>query len=186
MPYALNLTLDPATSLQIERVYASLGALGIAEQDLVTQYGPCVTILVIADSVHRDDIREALRRVVPKAEAIVVIVTEPCIIYGTPPTLSLRVNPASGLLALHNALYRSVPEQAVHLHYQPAYWQPHIKLANVSRDQSITSKLSAAMGRTWQPMTATLTALEVIHFPPVEAIWYGRLRRATEGNDDAP
>jgi hypothetical protein len=185
LSYALNLTLDAAASLQIERVYGSLGALGIAEHDLVTQYGPCVTILVIADSVHWDDVLETLRRFVPKADAIAVAVTEPCIILGTPPTLGLRVSPADGLLALHNALYRCVPEQAVHLHYRPAYWQPHIKLANVSGDQSVSSAVSAAMARSWQQMQASLTALEVIRFPPVEAIWHGRLRRAAEADDDA-
>jgi len=52
LPFAFNLIPDPSTSLAIERVYAGLATLDIPEQDLVTQYGPCVTILVVEDRVR--------------------------------------------------------------------------------------------------------------------------------------
>ena len=176
MPYALNLILDPDTSLKVERASAGLGGIGIPEKDLVTHYGHCVTILVVGDSVLPDDILETVRRHVPRTEAFAASLTEPCVIHGTPPTLCLRVSPADALLTLHNAIYRSVPEQAVHLHYRPAHWQPHVKLANVSADMAVANKFAAAVAATWRSTDATLVALEIIHYPPVEVIWQARFR----------
>ncbi len=177
MPYAFNLTLDPANSLQIERVYADLAALGIEDRDLVTQYGPCVTMLVVADDIHPDDIREALARQLPAAGALSVTFTEPCVILGRPPTLSLRVSPTSDLLALHNAIFNKLPEQAVHLQYRPAYWQPHLKLANIRRDQAAAAALLATMKAGWRQLDGVLDRLEVMQYPPVQSIWQAPLKR---------
>lgn len=175
MPYALNLTPDAKTSLDIERVLARAAALGIDEEQLVTQYGPCVTLLVLEDSVHPDDLIELLRRHVLRTSFVPLALIEPCVISGHPPTLSLRVSPAPSLLTLHNAIFRSVPEQAVHLHYRPSYWQPHLKLANVSADPDIARALVARLAATWAPLHGWLVACEAVHYSPVEAIWHGRL-----------
>ena len=180
MPYALNLTPDADTSLEIERVLARVPALGIGEEQLVTQYGPCVTLLVIEDSVHPDDLLEMLRRHVLRTNWIPLTLVEPCIIAGNPPTLSLRAGAVQPLLTLHNALYRSVPEQAVHLHYRPSYWQPHLKLANVSADPAVSRALAARMAVTWAPLQGWLAAFEAVHYPPVEAIWHGRMLPARD------
>lgn len=177
MPYAFNLMLDPEAALNVERAYAGLAQLGIADHDLVTQYGPCVTILVLEDSVHADDLKELLARQVRRATEVAVTITEPCIIVGTPPTLSLRVTPAAGLLALHYALFSGLPEQAVHLHYRPAYWQPHVKLSNIRPDVRAQNKLVSALASDWSPMTAALRSLEVVHYAPVETFWQAPLQR---------
>ncbi len=181
MPYAINLTLDPAASMQIERVYASLAALDIRDADLVTQYGPCVTILVVADTVHPDDLDETLKRAVSKASALPVEFTMPCMIEGTPPTLSLRVSPTAGLLALHHAIYRTLPVQAMHLHYQPAHWQPHLKLANVRADRMAAAKLVAAVAASWPQTGGVLDTIEVMQYPPVQSILRAPLRRVAAG-----
>ena len=176
MPYAINLTLDPEAALQIERVYASLASLDVRDDDLVTQYGPCMTILVVSDLIHVDDLDEIVKRAIPMA--LPVAFTEPCLIHGLPPTLCLRVAPTDGLLAIHNAIYRALPEQAVHLHYRPAYWQPHLKLANVRTEHVAAAALVEALAERWTPMTARLEALEVLHYPPVQAIMQVPLRHA--------
>lgn len=182
MPYAFNLTLDVESSLQIERVYADLAALGIPDHDLVTQYGPCVTILVIADEIHPDDVRKVLARQLPTVGALPVVFTEPCSIPGRPPTLSLRVSPTDDLLALHNALYNKLPEQAVHLQYRPAYWQPHLKLANIRQDQAAIAELVGMIAAGWRPLHGVLDRLEVMQYPPVQSIWQAPLKRpATSG-----
>ena len=178
MPYAINLTLDPAASMQIERTYASLAALGVRDEDLVTQYGPCVTLMVVADTVHPDDLDETLTRNLAKAMALPVAFTVPCLIVGAPPILSLRVDPAPGLLALHHAIYCALPVQAVHLHYRPAHWQPHLKLANVRGDQAGPAGLVAALAVSWSPMDGVLENLEVMQYPPVQSIFQAPLRRA--------
>ena len=176
MPYAFNLTLDPATSLHIERVYADLAAFDIPDRDLITQYGPCVTILVVADDIHPDDVREALARQLPATGALGVSFTEPCIIPGRPPNLSLRVRPTDDLLALHNAIFNKLPEQAVHLQYRPAYWQPHLKLANLRHSQA-AAEIVATMAAGWQQLDGTLDRLEVMQYPPVQSIWQAPLKR---------
>ena len=181
MPYALNLTPDANTSLEIERVLAGLPALGIAEEQLVTQYGPCVTVLVVEDSVHPDDLMEMLRRHVLRSVSIPLRLVEPCVISGNPPTLSLRVDPVQPLLTLHNAIFRSVPEQAVHLHYRPSYWQPHLKLANVSADPAVSRALVNRLTAAWATLEGWLVAFEAVHYSPVEAIWHGRLLPAYDG-----
>lgn len=181
MPFALNLTPDPEASLGVERVLAGLPALGVGEEQLVTHYGPCVTLLVVEDSVHPDDLLEMLRRHVLRTAPIPLTLVEPCVIPGNPPTLSLRAAPAQALLTLHNAMFRSVPEQAVHLHYRPAYWQPHLKLANVSADPAVSRTFVERMAANWVPLQGWLVAFEAVHYPPVEAIWHGRLLPALDG-----
>lgn len=181
MPYALNLTPDPEASLAVERILAGIPALGIGEEHLVTQYGPCVTLLVIEDGVHPDDLLETLRRHVLRTASIPLTLVEPCVIPGNPPTLSLRVRPAPALLTLHNAMFHSVPEQAVHLHYRPPYWQPHLKLANVSLDPAVSAAFVERLATRWTPLQGWLTAFEAVQYPPVEAIWHGRLLPARDG-----
>ncbi len=118
-----------------------------SEHDLVTQYGPCVTILVVADRVHPDAVAQILERQIPAMGSLSIAFTEPCIILGTPPTLSLRVSPTEGLLALHNAIYAELPAEEVHLHYRPAYWQPHLKLSNVHGGRDAADELVAAVAQ---------------------------------------
>ena len=175
LPYAFNLTLDPAASLQVERAYAGLSALRIPDHDLVTQYGPCVTLLVLADRIDAGTIAAllALRR--PAMSAVPARLTEPCIIHGTPPTLSIRVTPTDALLALHNAIYGELPEADVHLHYRPAYWQPHLKLCAVRDDRATAAGLVAAVASTWRPLDGVLDRLEVIRYPPAQSIWQAPL-----------
>ena len=177
MPYALNLSLDADAALQIERAYASLARLGISDKELVTQYGPCVTFLVIDDSLHPDDMAELLGRHTPRTAAIAVTLIEPCIIAGSPPTLSLRVSPEAALLALHHAVFSGVPEQTVHLHYRPAYWQPHLKLSNVRPDAATQHALVTAVAAEWTPLAGLLDTLQVVRYPPTQTLWQAPLRR---------
>ena len=178
MPYAFNLTLDPKASLEIERVYAGLAGLGISERDLVTQYGPCVTILVVTNRVRANLVTDVLGWKLPTMSAMPVSFTGPCIILGTPPTLSLRVDPTDQLLALHDAIFTELPEEEVHLHYRPAYWQPHLKLSNVHGDQAAAAGLVAALATRWQPLNGVFDRLEVIQYPPVQSIWQAPLKSA--------
>ena len=179
MPFAFNLTLDPITSLEIERVYARLATLAIPHHDLVTQYGPCVTILVAGDRVHSNTLAEALNRHLPTLSSLSVTFTEPCIILGTPPTLSLRVSPTDQLLALHNAIYTELPAGEVYLHYRPAHWQPHLKLSNVHGQREAAAGLVAAMASGWRTLSGVLDGLEVIQYPPVQAIWQAPLKASS-------
>jgi len=95
-----------------------------------------------------------------------------------PPTLGIRVRPTDELLALHYALFRSLPEQTVHLHYRPAYWQPHVKLANIRSDQATGTALVSAVSEIWRETDGNLDGLEVVRYSPVETIWQAPLRRA--------
>lgn len=36
---------------------------------------------------------------------------------------------------LPHAIYIRLPEEEVHLHYRPAYWQPYLKLSNFRDDR---------------------------------------------------
>ncbi len=177
MPYAFNLTLDPETSFEIEAVYARLLAFDVAEHDLVTQYGPCVTVLILGDRLHQDIVAKILEWKLPSLAVFPVRFGEPCMILGSPPTLSLRVRPSGDLLALHDAFYNELPEEEVHLHYRPAYWQPHLKLANVHGGAAAGSRLVAALAAIWRPLDGSLCRLEVVRYPPVQSIWQAPLRR---------
>jgi len=176
LPYAFNLALDPETANEIERIYARLAALQVPDRDLITQYGPCVTLLVVADGVSAEIVTKVLAWKLPALGALPVTFTEPCIIPGAPPALSLRASPTDGLLALHDAIYTELPEAEVHLHYRPAYWQPHLKLANVPGDQAVAAGLIAALAAEWRPLSGRLDRLEVMHYPPVQPIWQAPLR----------
>ena len=181
MPIAFNLTPDPHTSLEIERAYAGLASLHIPDQDLVTQYGPCVTVLVVADRVRAEMLVEVLKWKLPEMGALPVTFAAPCIIPGTPPTLSLRVPPTDALLALHHAVFMELPEEEVDLHYRPAYWQPHLKLSNFRGDRNAATSLLAQVGSRWRRLNGVLTHLELMQYPPVQAIWQAPLQAGTAG-----
>ena len=178
MAYAFNLTLDPDTSLEIERVYARLGAFGVPDDDLITQYGPCVTLLVGSDQLRSVDLVGLMKLRLPMMAALDVVLTEPCMIAGVPPNLCLRVGPTQALLALHNAIFNELPEEEVHLHYRPAYWQPHLKLANFrgSRVEGIRLVASLALG--WKETRGRLDRFELIEYMPVQSIWQAPLIRS--------
>ena len=180
LPYAFNLTLDPQASLAIERVYASLAALAVPDEDLVTQYGPCVTILVVGDRVRAGIIADVLKWKLPAMGALPVTFTEPCAIHGNPPTLSLRASPTAPLLALHHAIYAELPEEEVHLHYRPAHWQPHLKLSNIRAGRAAADALVAALASGWQPLGGVLDRLEVVQYPPVQSIWQAPLQSGAQ------
>ncbi len=175
VPHALNLTLDATCQPKIERLYARLLRLEVPEQDLVTQYGPCVTLLVLADRVQPRTIRTLLEWKLSTLAALPVTFAEPCVVPGMSPTLSLRVVVTEALLELHNALYNELPEEEVHIHYRPAYWQPLLKLSNV-RDGHAGDRLAVALAAKWQPISGTLDGLEVMQYPPVQSIWQAMLR----------
>lgn len=181
MPIAFNLTPDPNTSLEIERAYAGLASLHIRDQDLVTQYGPCVTVLVVADRVRAETLVKVLKWKLPEMGALPVTFAEPCIIAGMPPTLSLRVRPTDALLALHHTVFNELPEEEVDLHYRPAYWQPHLKLSNFRGDRDAATSLLAQVASRWRRLNGMLTHLELVQYPPVQAIWQAPLKAGTAG-----
>ncbi len=178
MPFAFNLTLDPTCELQIERLYARLSRLDVPEHDLVTQYGPCVTLLAVSDRVQPKTISTLLEWKLPSLSALPVGFMTPCVIHGTPSTLSLRVAASDALLALHNAIFSELPEEEVHIHYRPAYWQPHLKLSNV-RDEPAGTRLATALAADWTQCAGTLDRLEVMQYSPVQSIWQATLRAQT-------
>ena len=184
MPFAFNLTFDLKTSLEIERLYAGLAALDIPKHDLITQYGPCVTILVVGDRVRPAFVVNVLKLRLPEIRSVSAALTEPCIIDGTPSALSLRVRPTNALLALHNLVFNELPEEEVHLHYRPAYWQPHMKLANVHGGRAVDARLAARMAAQWHMLAGELNALEVLQYPPVQPIWHAPLKSAPAGTRD--
>ncbi len=69
----------------------------------------------------------------------------------------------------------------MHLHYRPAYWQPHLKLANVHGDRAQGTGLVARMASNWRELTGELNTLEVLRYPPIQAIWHAPLRNAAPG-----
>lgn len=176
MAFAINLTVDDALSALIERGYARLAALQVPDHDLVTQYGPCITVLVLDDTLLTETVARTLELRLPQLAAFPVAVTEPGIIPGTPPTLGLRVDPTPPLLALHAALYSEFPEDRVHLHYRPAYWQPHLKLANVRQDHAAAARLLDAAGALPPAQPGHATGLELVRYPPVQSVWQARLK----------
>ena len=185
MPFAFNLTFDPETSLEIERIYAGLAALDVPKHDLIAHYGPCVTILVVGDRVRPAFVVDVLKLRLPEMGSVSAALTEPCIIDGTPPALSLRVRPTEALLTLHNLIFNELPEEEVHLHYRPAYWQPHVKLANVHGGRAVDARLAARMAAQWRMLAGELNALEILQYPPVQAIWQAPLKNASAGTRNA-
>ncbi len=64
---------------------------------MITQYGPCVTILVVCDRVRPAFVVDVLKLRLPEMGSVSAALTEPCVIDGTPPALSLRVRPTDEL-----------------------------------------------------------------------------------------
>ncbi len=176
MPYAINLRLDPATALEIELLQARLVAAGVPERDVVDQFGACVTLLTVSDRVHPDDVTETMERRAPGFAAAPASLGRPCVVAGATPTLGLRVELGDALRAMHYAIFICLPEHEVHLHHRPAHWQPHVKLANARGGPESASALIAALAQGRLPTACTLDRLEVVRYPPVQAIWQAPLK----------
>ena len=184
MPYALNLRLDDGSSTGIEQMYSQLAGLQVSQHDMVTQYAPCVTILVVADVLSPETLARTLELRLPELDALAVTFSRPCITQGSPPTLGLRVAPTESLLSLHYAIYSEFSEDEIHLHYRPAYWQPHLKLCNVRGGRLGADRLLAALAANWIVRSATLDSLEVVRYSPVQAVWQARLKRSSTSRPD--
>ena len=162
--------------MKIEGLYAYLAAHGVPDHDIVAHYGPCVTLLVISDDVTSSILIDALERQLSTTTSLAVVIGKPCSIPGLPPTLALRIDPAQQLLFLHHAIYLALPEQEVHLHYRPAYWQPHVKLANLRGDNVAVTTLIASVSAQRRPSNGMLGWIEVIRYPPAHTIWQAPLK----------
>jgi hypothetical protein len=62
-----------------------------------------------------------------------------------------------------------------------AYWQPHLKLSNFRGDRNAATSLLAQVASRWRRLNGVLTHLELMQYPPVQAIWQAPLKAGAAG-----
>jgi hypothetical protein len=83
---------------------------------------------------------------------------------------------AEPLLRCQAALCAALPP--VHLHYRPDTWMPHVTLA----DDLVAAAAGAAIdvaANHFQPFAATLDAIDVLRFRPIDLLWQAHLGTRT-------
>lgn len=175
MPFAINLTLDQESALAVDGALARLATLGVADRDMITQYGACVTLLVVDDTMRADRLADLLRTKVGSIAAIEIELADAELYPSTPPSLGLRVTEAKRLLEAHQTIFRLFPEDSVDARSAPAHWRPHVRLARArGRDQDRRRLLDATSER-WRPRRARLDRLELMRYMPVQSVWWAPL-----------
>lgn len=185
MPFAINLCLDEPSSLAVDGALAQLASLGVADRDMIIQYGACVTLLVVDDTIRADRLSDLLRRAVVGIGEVEVELGGPRLYPSMPPSIGLSVSAADSLLAAHDRLFRELPVDSVDMRNAPAHWQPHVRLANARGRDSDRRRLLNSLGETWKKRTARLDHLELIRYMPVQPVWRAPLA-ATHGAGPRP
>jgi len=165
MAVALSLLFEGAAADAVRAVWAALAEAGESRDMLELQYPPHLTLMVAEDEGFMPILVErfaGLAPLVPDALGL----DEVRQFEGTSVTwVSCGDDP--GLGRLHAAAAGLLPADAIHPHYRPGVWTPHVTLALKGKAQSL---LDRARAEWTKGVPARISRLEVARFPPAETL----------------
>lgn len=129
MVYAVTLPLDAAAAKRIRRMWHMLAGQAGADDAIRLGYAPHLTLAVLPDTAPVTGIEEAAFRVAENWAPFPLILAGLGVFPGTPPVIWVAPAVTDGLLASHAALLESLAPFAVHPHYRPGNWVPHVTLS---------------------------------------------------------
>lgn len=181
MPLAVTLRLDPAGAAPLEAMWRKLAERDIDHDRHRLGYGPHVTLAIYPDETPVAPISAALEQLAPTWNALPVTLAGLGIFPGANSILWAVPVVTPELLDRQEALQSALPDLAVHPHYRPGAWVPHVTLSGPLSD---VGRALAVLTPAWQPIAGQLSHLELLRFRPVELLGSHILRTAP-GVDEA-
>ena len=165
MPVALSLHFDRATADAVRAVWDALAKAGASRDMVDFGYPPHLTLIVVDDESFAAALVAALLSL-GKLASQSMRLGDVRQFEGTSVTWISLAGDRARLDALHRAAVTSVPTDAVHPHYRPVMWTPHVTLAL----NGVVPKLLDTAREAWVPREGRTSRLEVARFPPARPI----------------
>lgn len=165
MAIALSLLFDAAMTEAVRAIWVALADAGESRDMIDLGYPPHLTIVVAEDEGLAPLLVRGLAQLaslVPSSLALGEIRQ----FEGTSVTWISAASDPSGLMRLHAAGAALLPAEAIHPHYRPDSWTPHVTLATNGNP----SRLLEASRAAWTPRSGVPTRLEVARFLPAQAL----------------
>jgi 2'-5' RNA ligase len=167
MPFAITLRLDPVNAVAIEDMWRILAEAGIDTDRRDLGYAPHVTLAIYPDDTSADSLSTVLRRVAAHWRALPVTLRGIEVFSGPSSILWAAPVVTPALLARHAEIHTALSNLAVHPHYRPQAWVPHVTLSGAVPDAA--PALAVLLPR-WRPVTGVLDRADLVRFRPVEVL----------------
>ncbi|HEY1935181.1 MAG TPA: 2'-5' RNA ligase family protein [Acetobacteraceae bacterium] len=172
MPYAITLRLDAVSAGRVRALWDALSAAGFTNGAAALGYAPHLTLAILPDSVDAADLIASVRRATTVWRALPLHLAALAVFAGEPATLWLSPKVDEPLLRHHAALCAALPP--LHHHYRPETWMPHVTLADDLAASAAGAAIDVAANH-FDPFAATLDAIDVLRFRPIDLLWQARL-----------
>lgn len=166
MGAALCLRFGHTTAQAIERIWQDLANANVSTDMLRQGYPPHLTLLLMDDAAPA-------AAFVPELERL-SLVAPPSLTLGEPrhfPQSEVVYLSCAGdlvaLFELQRLAANVVPLDAIHEHYRPGAWTPHVTLQTTG-DTARSLEIARANWRS--PHVATPAALDALTFSPIEVV----------------
>ncbi len=158
MPFAVTLRLDPA------------GSARVAAMRTAMVHPPHITLAVFGDDIDGAALADELRSAVAAWAPVRLSFAGFGLFPGEPAVLWLVPAPSAQLLERQIRIAKLGAADAVHPHYRPDAWVPHLTLAeDLALDAAIDALRICSLD--WRPFAADLDQVELVKFPPVCVLW---------------
>jgi len=168
MPHAITLPLDADAADHVRRLWQALAEQAGADDALRLGYVPHLTLAVLSGEASVPAVEEAMAQAVGGWTTLSVVLAGFGVFPGAPPVVWAAPVVTAGLLAQHASLCAALAAFAVHPHYRPGHWVPHVTLCQESPSSARAIEVVTSM---WNgPITARFDRIEVVRFPPVTVL----------------
>ena len=180
MPLAITLRFDPDTAPSIAAMWRTLAAAGIDDDRDGLGYAAHITLGVYPDDAPAAALAGAVETLARQWDTMPVTLCGFGVFPGPSSILWAAPVVTAALLARQAAIVAAVanrvPGQAVHPHYRPGAWVPHVTLSGALRDPA---PALAALLPLWRPLSGVLDRLDLVRFRPVAVLSSEALRGGT-------
>jgi 2'-5' RNA ligase len=136
-----------------------------------------MTLTVLPDTAPAADIEKAVLHVAGRWTTSAVILAGLGIFPGEQPVIWAAPVVTPDLLTKHAELHTALMPFAVHAHYRPGSWVPHVTLSQ--QGVASAARLIEAAGSAWNgQIWAECRRVELVRFRPVEVLWSQALGEA--------
>lgn len=157
MAVAVCMRFDGQMTALVEQLWRALGS------DLLELgYPPHLTLVVVSDEADAGGLHRALPQIAGQVPGLIEIGD----VRVFPDTDVVYLECRSDLRALHRLVADLVPVGAIHEHYRPETWVPHVTL----QTKGDPASAMAVAGAGWRACDAVPVALDLVTFPPVAVL----------------
>jgi 2'-5' RNA ligase len=169
MPYAVTLRLNVKAAASVERIWRALAERVGNGNWQPLGYWPHLTLAVLPDSVTVKEVEEIVADMAERWEVLPVVLAGVGVFPGKPAVVWLAPIVTELLLGVHKELHAALGELAVHPHYRPGGWVPHVTLCEQERfPVALAAEVAASV---WTgPITGEADRIDLVRFHPASVL----------------